>query len=136
MLACDGWRYISILILRMKMRQELRDWNYIVVIALLSIIFGVLIFLRPTIYGQNVPSEVGLIPIIFGLYCFLKSLSTKKIIEELNESNIDFAKYVMCIKCASPFRKQDTNNGRCPKCGGVLENLSGFYERHPEIKKK
>lgn len=118
------------------MRPELRDWNFIVAVGLLSIIFGVLIFLRPTIYGQTVPSEVGLIPIVFGLYCFLKGLSTKGVIEKLDESNIDFAEYVVCTKCESPFGKQNANNGRCPKCGGVLENLSGFYERHPEFKKK
>ena len=118
------------------MRQELSDWNSIVVVGLLSILSGVLIFLNPIIYGHIVPREVGIIPIIFGIYCFLKGIFTKGTIEKLDESNMDFAKYVICLKCTSPLSKQDTNDGKCPKCGGALENLSGFYERHPEIKKK
>jgi hypothetical protein len=41
---------------------------------------------------------------------------------------------VICPKCMNSFYEKDTENMVCPKCKGVLENIKGFYERHPELK--
>ena len=42
---------------------------------------------------------------------------------------------VICLNCQKPFSFYEINNYQCPKCNGVLENLDGFYERHPELNK-
>jgi hypothetical protein len=38
----------------------------------------------------------------------------------------------MCVNCLSPYSKQTITGNECPKCGGALEDLEGFYERHPD----
>lgn len=40
----------------------------------------------------------------------------------------------ICPKCELTFRKDEVPSGKCPKCGEGLEALSGFYERHPELR--
>jgi hypothetical protein len=41
---------------------------------------------------------------------------------------------VICCKCLNPFSGDIYKESICPKCGGILENLEGFYKRHPELK--
>ncbi len=41
---------------------------------------------------------------------------------------------VICLQCREPFLFSKVNDFKCPKCGGELENLEGFYDRHPEMK--
>ena len=43
-------------------------------------------------------------------------------------------KYVMCASCTTPFRKADLEGSHCPACGGTVEDLDEFYNRHPEMK--
>jgi hypothetical protein len=39
---------------------------------------------------------------------------------------------VICLNCRSPFIYDSVKSLKCPKCGGTLENLKGFFERHPD----
>jgi hypothetical protein len=39
---------------------------------------------------------------------------------------------VICLNCLSPFLYDSVKTFKCPKCGGTLEDLKGFYERHPD----
>jgi hypothetical protein len=43
---------------------------------------------------------------------------------------------VICLSCQMPFLFTKVKNIQYPKCNGVLENLEGFYERHPELMKE
>lgn len=39
----------------------------------------------------------------------------------------------VCPKCSATYPR--TKDGKpCPKCGGNIEPLEGFYERHPALK--
>ncbi len=40
---------------------------------------------------------------------------------------------VICLDCLTPFPFAKVKSLQCPKCKGVLENLDGFYERHPDL---
>jgi len=42
--------------------------------------------------------------------------------------------YLICVKCQNMVQVYKAPDGKCPKCGGDLEILKGFYERHPELK--
>ena len=42
--------------------------------------------------------------------------------------------YLICVKCQTPYDKNNINNNLCPSCNVELEPLKGFYERHPEFK--
>ena len=42
--------------------------------------------------------------------------------------------YWICIKCNTTFPGYSVNNHCCPQCSGNLEDLNGYYERHPELR--
>ena len=42
---------------------------------------------------------------------------------------------LMCSMCIKPYHKKDCQDLKCPVCQALLEDLSGFYERHPELRK-
>lgn len=41
--------------------------------------------------------------------------------------------FMICVTCQEPYSKQSLKISSCPKCGGMLEDLSGFYDRHPDL---
>ena len=47
---------------------------------------------------------------------------------------IDIPKTVKCLNCKEPFSGKYLTTLTCPKCGGTLENIHGFFERHPELR--
>lgn len=42
--------------------------------------------------------------------------------------------FLICPKCEETFDKKDVPDQLCPNCKVDLENIEGFYERHPELK--
>ena len=42
--------------------------------------------------------------------------------------------YLICSECRSVFPVGDLSGTTCPKCAGHLEDLKGFYKRHPELR--
>ena len=69
---------------------------------------------------------IGYIFIIIGFSFFLFYLRAK---------SGDFEdKFMICIKCGELHRQKDYSDSHCRKCGAELENLEGFYDRHPEFK--
>jgi hypothetical protein len=68
---------------------------------------------------------VGWIFVILGLVILVIAIRTKaKDFEE---------KFMICPKCKEPFNKKDIPDQRCPQCKAEVEDLDGFYERHPEL---
>ena len=104
-----------------------------IVFGLIVIIGGILTILDPIIYGHPVPKGIGAILILLGLFYAAYTLIAYTILKK-NEAKPEYAKYVKCVKCKGTFFKEDIVKDKCPKCGGELENLSGFYDRHPELK--
>jgi hypothetical protein len=48
----------------------------------------------------------------------------------------DEPRRLICLRCSEPFfAEPDENLPLCPKCGSSeIEELSGFFERHPDRK--
>ena len=44
--------------------------------------------------------------------------------------------FLICSSCRHPIDKKNITENLCPTCGADLEELDGFYERHPELKEK
>ena len=42
---------------------------------------------------------------------------------------------VICLNCQSVFVYDAIKSLKCPTCSGTLEDLKGFYDRHPEYRK-
>jgi hypothetical protein len=47
-----------------------------------------------------------------------------------------YTTYLKCLNCNKVFGDKKTSNLLCPNCGGQLEELDGFYDRHPEFKEE
>jgi len=41
---------------------------------------------------------------------------------------------LICGKCQSPVSAEEVMGTRCPKYGTELEDVKGFYRRHPDLK--
>ena len=44
--------------------------------------------------------------------------------------------YVICPSCLKSYEKEENLNQTCKKCHGLVEDLDGFYDRHPELPEK
>ena len=102
---------------------------------------GISIWLNPVYYssrfglpfdftGIKWPFGIGLI--ILGSL-FIWSPFRKKSIEAEKKAK-DENRLLMCPNCIKPLYKKDCRDLKCPDCQASLEDLSGFYERHPELK--
>lgn len=104
---------------------------------------GVFIIINPTFYSSYFNRELNFTDIkwpfgggliVLGIL-FIWSSFRKKTIEAEKKVKDD-KKVLMCPKCVKPFYKKDCPSSKCPECQTDLEELSGFYERHPELKDK
>jgi hypothetical protein len=43
-------------------------------------------------------------------------------------------KYLKCVNCGKIDHSSSMPNEICPQCSGKLENLEGFFDRHPNQK--
>ena len=106
-------------------------------------LLGISIIVNPSFYSSYLNREVDFTAIkwpfgggliILGAF-FIWSSFRKKTIEADKKAK-DEKKVLMCPKCIKPFYKKDCEDLKCPDCQAPLEELSGFYERHPELKDK
>jgi hypothetical protein len=75
--------------------------------------------------------------LLLSLYCVFQTAKTIVMVRrnDIREA-IPPPHFIICIKCEKSFRSEALNGFRCPECGGELEDLRGFYEKHPEFKEK
>jgi hypothetical protein len=115
--------------------------NFFILMGLILGIFGVLIIIDPAFYSSylhqyvdlsDVRWQVGLFFIVLGVL-FVGSSFRKKAVEAENEYK-DQIKVLMCPSCVKPFQKKNVPELKCPECERNLEDLVGFYDRHPELK--
>jgi len=104
---------------------------------------GVMIIINPTFYSSYLHRELNFtdIKVPFGggliiLGSFFIWLSFRKKTIEAEKKAKNDKRVLMCQKCVKPFYKKDCPSSRCPECQTTLEELSGFYDRHPELKDK
>jgi hypothetical protein len=104
-----------------------------IVIGILVVFSGVDIFFRQAFYyfGVDVKLEnsryVAVLVIIFGVFFIVTGL--KKQFSLVREE-----KYYKCVKCGLVVGEYIEEDCTCPKCGAGLEDLNGFFNRHPDQK--
>jgi hypothetical protein len=115
---------------------------FYILIGIVWGLIGFLIIIKPTFYSSYFNRELNFTDIKwpFGvglilLGCFFIWSSFRKKAVEAEKIARDEKKVLMCPKCVKPIYKKDAPTMRCPDCQCSLEDLSGFYERHPELHK-
>ena len=71
---------------------------------------------------------IGSVIIVFGIVFIWFALGRK--VQDFK------GKLLVCPKCKDSFNQKDVPNSLCPNCAVELEDLEGFYERHPELKER
>jgi len=101
-----------------------------------SVAFGISIIIKPDFYDRlydfywdfrEAKWPVALFFVLFGLALIWFGFRKKS--GEFED------RVLICPKCREPYSKKDVPDERCPRCEVELEDLEGFYERHPELKK-
>jgi ribosomal protein S27E len=72
-------------------------------------------------------TTVGII--VYGAY--LMRVGYKAMKEDKPE-----VKYLKCTGCGHVCFAHEAHDRKCPKCSGAVENLDGFFDRHPEFRDK
>lgn len=75
-------------------------------------------------YGQAVALSLGVLMMLYGL--LYKTPENK----QNNPTYVD----MICPKCLKTFLAGTIEKDVCPQCACELEPLTGFYDRHPELK--
>jgi hypothetical protein len=88
----------------------------------------------PSLHGFPVPKQTGTFFIIVGIfYIVYFLLNAKRIIADSKNAK-KLEKIVMCPNCRKPVFAKDIPDGKCHKCQIEVENVEGFYDRHPELR--
>jgi len=116
---------------------------FYITIGVMSSLLGIFIIIIPAFYSSYLHQYVDLTKIkwpfgggltILGA-AFIWSSFRKKAIEAERRAREEKKVYI-CPRCVKAFFKKDALTLKCPQCGNMLEKLTGFYERHPELKDK
>lgn len=84
-------------------------------------------------YAKNSIYFVACSSVIILIYCWYKAFrAVFAIVGKEFDKLPNIPETVICVSCREPFPGTDTVESKCPNCGGPLEDLRGFYERHPE----
>jgi len=80
-------------------------------------------------YNVELPKLVGILVAVFGVFLFAFGVLKKNI--------VDFENTIMkCPKCFFIASRWELKNNQCPQCKAGLEDLKGFFRRHPEHKEE
>lgn len=73
--------------------------------------------------------------LVISVFACFKLFRAVRAIYKDDFNNLPETSAVICLKCLETAILDDTDGMTCRKCGGELEELRGFYDRHPEFKK-
>jgi len=77
-----------------------------------------------TLYGCTFVAGLMIIMTIYSTFYGVYQVKNGKI--------ANFPVNSICYNCQSVFNVSEITSMVCTKCGGKLEDLKGFYNRHPE----
>jgi len=122
--------------LRLALRARGRGDHQImtIVLRLVFVLFGFLFIWMGvdcirrvcTYRGVPLPGIAAYLQCAMGVGMIVYGLASKNVSKEFGVR--------ICSACRSVFRAKDVIGTACPKCSGQVEDLKGFYERHPELK--
>ncbi len=110
---------------------------YVILISIVTIVWGTeviqkqeLIFRLVYFRGQEAVSY-GKMAIGFGVFGLISTLLMK-----IKKAPNATSAFLICSNCLEPHAAHTVTALQCPKCGAHLENLGGFYDRHPELRNR
>lgn len=110
---------------------------FIIILGISLFGFGLGIILNPDFYDSKHQFHYDFSQIRFPFGGFLVVIGSLFLILALKKKSKELGpEFLICAKCLKPLYKQTVIDNKCPECEGELENLEGFYDRHPELKEE
>lgn len=98
------------------------------------VLFGLITIFEGGFSRYGVFAE-GRIPGIAAIICGLISLRIGyKGLTSVNKNTTKSGDFLKCIGCGKVYKSYEVENFKCPRCANEVENLIGFFERHPQFK--
>ena len=88
----------------------------------------------PSMFGFPVPRETGTFLFFAGIFFVVFVLLHAKNILAYKKKVKEDKLIVTCPECRESGFAGDMHGSMCPKCGTEVEELEGFYDRHPELR--
>jgi hypothetical protein len=73
-----------------------------------------------------IPHFAGILAMIYGVVLVFHAIN------KIRKSKRDTGEFMICTECGEVIGTWKVQDRKCPKCGGGLDPLEGFYQRHPE----
>ena len=110
---------------------------FYIILGLSLAIFGIGIIYDPTFHDTKHNFIYDFSDVKWPLGIFLTLLGVAFLYFSLRRKpNGSISGFLICPLCRKPHEIKNSSENRCSSCGTDLEELDGFYERHPEIKEK
>ncbi len=88
------------------------------------------------VYGHyysfgEIKNIVGVVFGLFGLLLLVYGI-LGNVFGKNNLQKNELPEFTICPNCNETFGSNDLEDLKCKKCGHGLENIKGYYERHPD----
>jgi len=110
---------------------------FYILIGISLVVFGIGILYNPIFHDTKHNFIHDFIEIKWPFGVFLTLIGFAFLYVSLRKKSVSSASgYLICSHCRTLIEKKSITENQCPSCGANLEELDGFYERHPELKEK
>ena len=79
-------------------------------------------------FGFPIPPSTGILLIFIGIFFIIFGFLRKIDLTKFSEI------YLICPKCDKILQVADAKDYICPNCFETMEELEGYYDRHPDLK--
>ena len=114
--------------------KPMSDKIIYIIFGIMLIIYGVDIIYNPEQTWHGYPIDYTMVRIPYGLFIIVLGIYIIKNGIEKNRRKYE-KEYYICPECEKIYEPKDFLIPICPECEVELEELEGFYNRHPELRK-
>lgn len=110
------------------------DKIFNIILGVLLAVWGVILIFDRGYISEKYRHYIDFGPYhyVFGLILFVCGGAI--LLSVVRRKTNNEARVLICPKCQDTFFDRDVSKNVCPNCNVVLEDVKGFYKRHPELK--
>eukprot|EP01022_Parablepharisma_sp_SALTPOND_P032517 TRINITY_DN850_c1_g1_i1.p2 TRINITY_DN850_c1_g1~~TRINITY_DN850_c1_g1_i1.p2 ORF type:complete len:289 (+),score=-1.33 TRINITY_DN850_c1_g1_i1:114-980(+) len=128
-------RYLIARYVIMKTKKN-RGRIVLVITGAICIAYGLITLYEPMYFSPKfgIVIDVSEVKYVISALCFSIGVASIWLYIRSPRKDASAVTTMICVQCQVPHLPDGKVYKVCPKCGGRLEPIEGFYERHPELK--